>query len=73
MKFRIKCVVMRFIEVWFSNYRWARKLIGGHWERHWVDFPVCSDIWHKVDKCGKVTGRRPTAICRGAPTCEDYA
>jgi hypothetical protein len=61
-----------FIEIFFSKYRWARKMIGGHWEQYWVDNPFCSDIWHKVDKCEKETGQRPNSLCRGTPTCEDY-
>lgn len=50
-------------------WRW---LAGGHWELWYVDAPVSSDVWHRVERCSRVTGSRPTAICRGTPTCETY-
>ncbi len=56
----------------FDQYEWARKRLGGHWERWYVDHPVCSDIWHSVDTCTKKSGKRPTPICRGTPECKDY-
>lgn len=50
-------------------WRWIR---GGHWEQWYVDCPVNSEVWHRVVRCSKVTGNRPTAICRGTPTCETH-
>lgn len=57
----------------FCGFAWYRRLAGGHWERWWVDVPVTADIWHDVPACSLVTGQRPTAICRGTPTCETWA
>lgn len=34
-----------------TNYRWYRRWRGGHWERWYVDHPICSDIWHDVERC----------------------
>lgn len=55
-----------------SNWKWYRRLKGGHWEKWCVDFPVCGDVWHQVSQCSTSTGQRPTSICRGTPTCEHY-
>jgi hypothetical protein len=33
-----------------SKFKWFRCLAGGKWELWWVDVPVCSDIWHEVDR-----------------------
>jgi hypothetical protein len=49
-----------------------RKLHGGHWELWYVDCPVNAQVWHDVPRCSKKYGERPTCICRGRPTCEDY-
>lgn len=38
-----------FLEVWFSNYCWCRKFLGGKWEQWWVE-PCRSMVWHKVDR-----------------------
>ena len=62
----------RFIEIWFSNFKLARKYIGGHWEQYYVDHPICSDVWHKVDNCSLDSGVRPNSLCRGRPTCEHH-
>jgi hypothetical protein len=63
----------RLLPAWlFSEFRWYRRLAGGHWERWYVDHPVCSDVWHDVPACGAAEDRRPTVICRGTPTCEDH-
>jgi hypothetical protein len=59
-----------------------RRLRGGHWERWYVDSPVNSSVWHRVAECtygpgdapGVLVevGPRPTPLCRGTATCEDY-
>ena len=54
-----------------GEYRWFRRLSGGHWERWWVDV-VHSYFWHAVDECSLTTGERPVSICRGTPTCEHW-
>lgn len=50
-------------------FRWYRKAVGGHWEKWFVDIPICADIWHKVEKCSVSTGSCPTSLCRGKPLC----
>jgi len=45
---------------------------GGHWELWYVDFPVCSDIWHDAKACYFETGKRPGGLLRGTPTCEQH-
>jgi len=55
-----------------DTMRWWRRLRGGHWERWYVDHPVCGDVWHRVSVCSYVTGRRPNGLCMGTATCEDH-
>lgn len=54
------------------KFRFYRKWWGGHWELWWIDVPVCSEIWHDVDKCSLETKERPNVLMRGTPECEDY-
>lgn len=54
-----------------GEYRWFRRWAGGHWERWWVDY-VHAPLWHSVECCAHETGDRPTSVCRGTPTCEDW-
>lgn len=60
------------LEFFFPYFRWARRLLGGHWELWWVDFPVCSYVWHRVNSCTTETGKPPSGLCRGGYECEDY-
>ena len=50
-----------------GDYRWFRRLAGGHWERWYIDV-VHSDMWHRKAH----DGVRPSSIARGTPTCEDW-
>lgn len=61
-----------WIAAFLSPYQWFRKLAGGKWELWWVDVPVCSYVWHDVSEWTVVTGHRPTGLCRGTPTLEDW-
>jgi hypothetical protein len=63
----------RLLDAFFSQRRWARKLIGGKWELWWVDCPVNSDVWHSVPEWSDVVGERPTPLCRGTPIKEDWS
>lgn len=37
------------LHLWFSGYRWARRLIGGLWEEYWVE--LCKAfIWEPVTR-----------------------
>jgi len=62
----------KMFSVWlgsfFRYWRWGRRLAGGRWERWYVDFPVCMDSWYRVT----VPEGRPSMLCRGTPTVEDY-
>jgi len=51
-------------------YRW---LLGGHWERWCVDWPVCGDMWirMKPEECYRMTGKHPGGLIRGRPYCEE--
>ncbi len=65
-------VIKILIELFFPYFRWTRRIVGGHWELWYVDFPVCSYIWHHVERCSKETGDRPSGLCRGNCECEDH-
>lgn len=54
-----------------ERFKWFRQWHGGHWERWYIDFPVCSDIWIQFDECNIPTGKRP-GLGRGRPVCEIY-
>lgn len=59
-------------ECLFGNFRWCRRMYGGHWECWYVEY-VHADIWHRVSRCSLESGERPTPLCRGTPTCEHHA
>lgn len=65
---------MRFLLTFLGLERFAsiRRLLGGHWERWYVDHPVCAEVWHHVPACTTRTGARPSGLCRGTPTCESW-
>lgn len=50
------------------NFLWYRKMIGGNWEKWWVDYPVAGSVWHHSSE-GDLTrySGRPTPLCRGCP------
>lgn len=54
------------IDFMLSDFKWYRKLCGGHWENWWVDPPVCSSVWVKNNH-----GRRPIGA-GWLEKCEDY-
>lgn len=54
-----------------GEYRWFRRWVGGHWERWYTDV-VHGDFWYRVDGCRAHRADRPTPICRGTPTCEEW-
>jgi hypothetical protein len=57
--------------VFFGNYRWCRRLLGGHWERWYIaQFDIV--VWMDTDRCSVASGTMPSR-CSGAPLeCEDY-
>lgn len=55
-----------------GSFRWWRRLRGGHWERWFIDAPVGTRLWHRVERCSYDTQQRPSALARGAPDCEEY-
>ena len=54
---------MSLLDALFANFRWYRRLRGGHWERWHIDSPINSRLWLRNEH-----GERPG---RGTPTCED--
>ncbi len=64
-------VMIEDLSLLFGGYQWFRRWIGGRWELWWVDQPVCAQVWHYGDPEDDFT-QRPTCICRGVPTIEDY-
>lgn len=60
-----------FCRAILGDFQWYRRWYGGVWELWWVDYPVCTAVWHDVPE---PTGRgpRPTPLCRGTPVVEDY-
>ena len=68
----IKTWFLRKMEIWLGEYQWCRRFIGGHWEWWYVDCPINSHVWHKVDRCHEESGEPPTVICRYKTHCEDY-
>jgi len=57
---------------YLSHYAWVRRWYGGHWERWYVDFPVCSTMWFPVERCSYPDGLLAFPLLKGSPTCEDY-
>jgi len=57
-----------------TSFRWYRRAYGGHWERYWVDWPVCSFTWLDVSRCwhDMPEGYR-IPLTRGEPLCEDHS
>ena len=70
--------IKRWFLYQFKDYRWARKCLGGIWEKWWVD-PCSSWIWLHVHGQYKNTGIRPKACwlntaykTEGEPETEIY-
>lgn len=56
-----------------EQWRFYRRLRGGVWEQWYVE--VChADVWHRVpdDPEDRWPRKRPTPVCRGTPTVEDW-
>lgn len=47
----------RLLELFFSRWRWARRLHGGRWEEWWAD-PINAYVWIPVIDWTP-TGKRP--------------
>lgn len=62
---------MKFIEVLFDRFLWYRKWKGGKWEC-WDCDMIYSMVWYQVEEFTEIGGKRPSAICRGTPICEDW-
>lgn len=66
----VRAMITDLIAVFFGEFPWARRWLGGHWERWWVE-PCSSYIWLQVDACNVKAKTRPMS-CFGTPTCEDH-
>ena len=62
---------MWVLNILFSRFRCARRIIGGKWELWWVDFPVVSHVWHDVDEFFRNTSDPPSPLCRCHPIKEE--
>jgi hypothetical protein len=58
------------LNIFFGEYRWYRKLVGGKWMRAHIDFPVCSCLWLDVPNWADMNYREP--LWRGTPKMEIY-
>jgi len=56
-----------WLEIWFGNYKWCRRWVGGRWECWWIDC-CCSMIWLKMDS--RKDGRPGCGY--GTPRVEQY-
>lgn len=54
----------------FGNFAFARRLLGGHWER-WHVGEYGQLMWLDTNRCSRVMGTRPP-YCFGTPTCEHH-
>lgn len=63
---------MIWLDIIFDRFAWWRRLRGGHWEQWWIDVPVASDVWMRVDGCSLENGYRPEGGY-GRPRCEDWS
>lgn len=63
------------LAIGFSNFHFFRRLVGGHWEKWFVE-GVSGPVWHPLYRCTRTLPdtweNRPTVLCRGTPTCEDH-
>lgn len=53
------------LDILFSRFRWWRKLVGGHWERWWIE-GVMSEVWMRREHGGRPAG------AYGSPVCEEW-
>ena len=58
--------MLRLADCLFAEFRWYRWLRGGHWERWYIDYPVCSAMWLQ-----QAHGVRP-GLGQGTPACEQW-
>jgi len=62
---------MWLLDYLLDRFRWYRHFCGGHWERWYIAYPVCSYCWVQVDRCHLDGCPRPP-LARGTPSCEDH-
>lgn len=49
-------------------FKWYRRLVGGNWEKWYVDYPVCADVWHHDSEGSlRAWNGKPSPLCRGNP------
>lgn len=67
----LKNILLELLYIPCARFRWYRRWAGGHWERWYVDYPVCGDYWFRTDGCYLKRETRP-GLCRVLHKCEDY-
>jgi hypothetical protein len=60
----------KIIKYWFSDFKWARKFIGGYWELWCIEI-IYGDIWMYITQKQVYNNWRP-GCGRGTPYCEYY-
>lgn len=61
-----------FIDCFFGQFAFFRKLLGGHWERwHIRLIGYDGHYWYRVDRCYDGCCK-PSDLCFGKPECEDH-
>jgi hypothetical protein len=66
-----ECLNHELVEHPLSRFQWYRKLRGGRWELHYIDWPVCSDLWLPMKDERRWPISRPS-LSRGIPLVEDW-
>lgn len=55
------------------NIKLYRKIVGGNWERWYVDSPICGYVWFHSSECELTKfGGRPSVLCRGCPEIVEW-
>lgn len=71
------CLRENFIKflnlTFFTNIKLYRKMVGGNWERWWVDSPICGSVWFHSSECNLTEfNGRPCRLCRGCPEIVEW-
>ena len=66
--------IISFLNLTFLiDFKWYRKLVGGNWEKWYIDDPIHGYIWfHSSEfELTKYNGR-PSMLCKGCPEIVEW-